>query len=338
MIAKPSLPMLRIRAICQRGRRSLPAALAAAVLAFAGSAGPARAQDNNISIYFVGCAAPTGFHGYLARGAAEAGKNLGVKVTYIYPDTLTIPNQVEKIEEAIAAKANGIALCEFAQDSAYVDVAARAKEAGIAFGSAAAPPAGAQVRDPNDFFLFRTGSDEKAAGALTAKRLLSMGVKGGVVVADQQPGDATCRERADSEIAVLKAAGIKAEFLETSMDPGQESEAVVNYLRANPGTVAATSVCHVSSGLLSAKKDSGRNDLIITGYDLDAEALKAIQDGRQAFTIDQQQFWRGYMPVLLLTHYIKYGLVEANYFLTGPTIVDKSNIERVAKLVKAGYR
>ena len=72
--------------------------------------------DDNISIYFVGCAAPTGFHGYLARGAEEAGKNLGVKVTYIYPDTLTIPNQVQKIEEAIAAKANGIALCEFAQD------------------------------------------------------------------------------------------------------------------------------------------------------------------------------------------------------------------------------
>ena len=72
-------------------------------------------RGGNDSIYFVGCAAPTGFHGYLARGAAEAGKNLGVKVTYIYPDQLTIPNQVEKIEEAIAAKANGIALCEFAR-------------------------------------------------------------------------------------------------------------------------------------------------------------------------------------------------------------------------------
>lgn len=307
-------------------------------LIMAAVAHPARADEKPLSIYFVGCAPPTGFHGYLARGAAEAGKNLGVQVTYIYPDELTIPNQVAKIEEAIAAHANGIALCEFAQDAAYADVAKAAKDAGIAFGSAAAPPAGSQVRDPNDFFLFRTGSDEKAAGTLTGKRLLAMGVKGGVVVADQQPGDATCRDRADSEIAALKAGGVKAEFLETSMDPGQESEAVVNYLRANPGTVAATSVCHVSSGLLSAKKDSGRNDLIITGYDLDAEALKAITDGRQAFTIDQQQFWRGYMPVLLLTHYLKYGLIEANYFLTGPTIVDKSNIEQVAKLVTAGFR
>jgi simple sugar transport system substrate-binding protein len=296
------------------------------------------ASAADLSIYFVGCAAPTGFHGYLARGAEEAGRNLGVKVTYIYPDQLTIPNQVQKIEEAIAAKANGIALCEFAQDAAYVDVAKRAKEAGIAFGSAAAPPAGSQVRDPNDIFLFRTGSDEKAAGALSGKRLLAMGVKGNVAVVDQQPGDATCRDRADSEIAALNAGGVKAEFVESSMDPGQESELVVNYLRKHPDTAAATSVCNISAGLLSAKNDSGKSDLIITGYDLDAQALAAIKDGRQSFTIDQQQFWRGYMPVLLLTHYLKYGLVEANYFLTGPTIVDKSNIDQVAKLVTAGYR
>ena len=111
-------------------------------------AGGARADDKPISIYFVGCAAPTGFHGYLARGAAEAGKNLGVSVTYIYPDQLTIPNQVQKIEEAIAAKANEIALCEFAEDAAYTEVAARAKEAGIAFGSAAAPPAGSKCATP----------------------------------------------------------------------------------------------------------------------------------------------------------------------------------------------
>jgi simple sugar transport system substrate-binding protein len=314
------------------------ALLSAAVVTVALGSPCAKAQGNAISIYFVGCAAPTGFHGYLARGAEEAGKNLGVKVTYIYPDQLTIPNQVQKIEEAIAAKANGIALCEFAEDAAYAEVAARAKEAGIAFGSAAAPPAGSQVRDPNDFFLFRTGSDEKAAGTLTAQRLIKMGVKGRVVVGDQQPGDATCRDRADSEIKTLKAAGINAEFLELTMDPGQQSEVLFNYLRRNPDTAAATSVCDVIDGFLSAKSESGRKDLILTGYDIVAQSLTAIRNGEQAFTIDQQQFWRGYMPVLLLTHYLKYGLIEANYFLTGPTVVDASNVERVAALVKQGYR
>ena len=245
---------------------------------------------------------------------------------------------MQKIEEAIAAQANGIAVCAFAKDVAYEEVAARARDAGIAFGSAAAPPAGSQVRDPNDIFLFRTGSDERAAGALTAQRLIAMGVTGRVVVGDQQPGDATCRDRADSQIETLKAAGIEADFLELTMDPGQQSEAIFNYLRRHPETQAATSVCDVIDGFLSAKADSGRDDLIITGYDIVAQSLAAIRDGRQAFTIDQQQFWRGYMPVLLLTHNIKYGLFEANYFLTGPTIVDASNVEQVAALVEQGYR
>ena len=42
---------------------------AAAMLALPLVGGTARAADQ-ISIYFVGCAPPTGFHGYLARGAA----------------------------------------------------------------------------------------------------------------------------------------------------------------------------------------------------------------------------------------------------------------------------
>ena len=319
-----------------RNRIMLFAAMGTASLGMGISAIPAVAQD--ITIYFVGCAAPTGFHGYLARGAAEAGDDLGVNVVYIFPDKLTIPNQVQKIEEAIAAQADGIAVCAFAEDIAYNDVAARAKEAGIAFGSAAAPPAGSQVRDPGDIFLFRTGSDERAAGALTAARLIEMGVTGRVVVGDQQPGDATCRDRAESQIEALQAAGIEAEFLELTLDPGQQSEALFNYLRRNPDTVAATSVCDVIDGFLSAKKDSGRDDLILTGYDIVQQSLAAIRDGRQAFTIDQQQFWRGYMPVLLLTHYVKYGLLQGNYFLTGPTIVDKSNVEQVATLVEEGYR
>lgn len=316
---------------------SVLAAAAAVLLTFPLAISTAVAQDR-ISIYFVGCAAPTGFHGYLARGAEEAGDNLGVDVTYIFPDKLTIPNQVQKIEEAIAAQSDGIAVCAFAKDVAYEEVAARAREAGIAFGSAAAPPAGSQVRDPDDIFLFRTGSDERAAGALTAQRLIAMGVTGRVVVGDQQPGDATCRDRADAQIETLKAAGIEAEFLELTMDPGQQSEAIFNYLRRYPETQAATSVCDVIDGFLSAKAESGRDDLILSGYDIVAQSLEAIRDGRQAFTIDQQQFWRGYMPVLLLTHHIKYGLLQANYFLTGPTIVDASNVEQVAALVEQGYR
>jgi simple sugar transport system substrate-binding protein len=301
--------------------------------------GATGAVAGDLTIYVVGCAAPTGFHGYIARASEEAGKNLGVKVVYIYPDELTIPNQVQKIEEAIAAKADGIVICAFAEDSAYADVIARGKAEGIAFGSNAAPPPNSgPLRDPNDIFLTRTGSDEYQAGVLTGQRLIELGVTGRVMVGDQQPGDTTCKARADGEIATLSDAGIEAEFVELTLDPGQEAEAVTSYLRAHPDTAAVTSVCDVVDGFLTAKTQADRADLILTGYDIVSQSLDAIRDGKQAFTIDQQQFWRGYISVLLMVHYLRYGLVQANYFLTGPSVVDKSNVDQVARLVEAGYR
>jgi simple sugar transport system substrate-binding protein len=39
-----------------------------------------------------------------------------------------------------------------------------------------------------------------------------------------------------------------------------------------------------------------------------------------------------------MVHYIRYGLVQSNYFLTGPQIVDASNADDVARLAAEGVR
>jgi simple sugar transport system substrate-binding protein len=319
---------------------SAPASATAAPAAPAGgSTGADLTGGKQLTIYFVGVAAPTGFHGYIARAATDAGANMNAKVVYIYPDKAEVALEVQKVEQALAAKPDGIVINALGEDNAYSDVLARAAAAGIPVGSAAAPPPKAgPVKTPGDPFLFRVGSDEYAAGQLTGQRLLSQGVKGRVLVGDQQPADTTCRARAQGEIDVLQAAGVTADFTTLTMDPGQQADTITQYLRAHPDTTAATSICDVVDGFLTAKTQANRTDLIITGYDIVSQSLTAIQNGQQSFTIDQQQYWRGYVPVMLLIHYIRYGLVEANYFLTGPTVVDKTNVERVSKLVQAGFR
>lgn len=318
--------------------RPIGLALAVTSASLVGQVVHAAGDDGDIEIYFVGCAAPTGFHAYLAGGAADAGDNLGATVRYIYPDQLTIPNQVQKVEEAIAAQPDGIILCNYAEDAAYRDVIDFAQQNGVVVGSAVAPAAGSTIRPSDDLFLFRVGSDEFAAGVQTGQRLLDMGVTGRVLVANQQLGTSTCVERANGEVETLLAAGVEAEVIELPTDPGQQTEALVNHLRRLPDTVAITSVCDVPDGILAAKEQSGREDLILTGYDIVSKTLEAIESGEMSFTIDQQQYWRGYMPVLLMVHYAKYGLVQSNYFLTGPAIVDSSNVEQVASLVGQGYR
>jgi simple sugar transport system substrate-binding protein len=315
------------------------AVLGATLLAttFAGSASVV-AQDEEVPlIYAVQVAGPTGFHGYLARGGEAAAENLGVEFVSIFPDQPDLAQQLNKFQEAIVAQPDGIIInCGLGPDEAYLDLIAQANNAGIPVGCSAAPPPGSgPVKAPGDPFLFRVGSDEYAAGVLTAQRLIELGATGRVLIDQQQPQDVTCNARAEGERVTLEEAGITAEIIQGQMDPGQDAELITQYLRANPDTTAATAVCNIPDGLLAAKEQSGRTDLIVSGYDVVSQALAAIQDGRQAFTIDQQQYWRGYIPVLLMAHYIKYGLEEANYFLTGPSIVDASNVDQVADLVTA---
>src|SRR5688500_11240514 len=210
----------------------------AALLAttFAGSASVV-AQDEEVPlIYAVQVAGPTGFHGYLARGGEAAAADLGVEFVSIFPDQPDLAQQLNKFQEAIAAQPDGIIInCGLGPDEAYLDLITQANNAGIPVGCSAAPPPGSgPVKAPGDPFLFRVGSDEYAAGVLTAQRLIELGATGRVVIDQQQPQDVTCNARAEGEKVTLEEAGITAEIVQGNMDPGQDAELITQYLRANP--------------------------------------------------------------------------------------------------------
>ena len=301
------------------------------------TAAPGGASDR---IHFVGCHRPEGFHGYLARGARAAGADLGAHVRYVYPEVLSAAAQIDLVDKAIEGGADAVVLCAYLPDAAYAPVLARAAGSGVAIGSAAGPRPSAGPRPDDDPFLFRVGADEREAGERSARRLLGEApVRGGtVVILNHLPDDVTCRERADAQAEVLWRNGVRVERIERQLDEAGQEAALLNLFLRHPYPWGATSVCGPPDPVLRAKRSSGQLDLVVSGYDLLGETIEAIRDGRQAFAIDQQQFWRGYVPVMLAAHYLRYGLVQSNYFLTGPAVVDASNIERVAELVEAGYR
>lgn len=72
--------------------------------------------------------------------------------------------------------------------------------------------------------------------------------------------------------------------------------------------------------------------------DLTEEMINAIDNDRMVFTIEQQQYLQGYLPIGLLTLYNLYGLIPRDYILTEPAIVDRSNVDVVREIVEAGYR
>src|SRR3546814_18634326 len=67
-----------------------------------------------------------------------------------------------------------------------------------------------------------------------------------------------------------------------------------------------------SSDVCSSDLQDRLEGITFGTFDLSAEVLKAIADGKMAFAIDQQQYLQGYLPIVLLTQYAKYGVMPAS--------------------------
>jgi simple sugar transport system substrate-binding protein len=68
--------------------------------------------------------------------------------------------------------------------------------------------------------------------------------------------------------------------------------------------------------------------------------LEAVRDGRMEFAVDQQAYLQGYLPVVLLTQKIRYGLFagEGELIPTGPRFVTRTTAGRVVRLSERGIR
>ena len=67
-------------------------------------------------------------------------------------------------------------------------------------------------------------------------------------------------------------------------------------------------------------------------FDLSSEIAKAIKEDVIKFAIDQQPYLQGYMPVVILSLYSRYGIVPSNNINSGPGFITKANIAQVEKL------
>jgi simple sugar transport system substrate-binding protein len=74
-------------------------------------------------------------------------------------------------------------------------------------------------------------------------------------------------------------------------------------------------------------------------FDMDQSTLERIKSGEQLFAIDQQPYMQGFLAVSLINGYVNYGLnVPTRPILTGPGIVDSTNVEATLAGVAAGAR
>lgn len=300
-----------------------------------GMAGTVLAKD--LTFFVIAHAGPGDpFWAVVQRGVQEAGKQLGVKAVFQGPASHNVPEQVNMFKAAVAADAAGIAVT-ISDPRAWVDVIADARAKGI-------PVVAINVKEPADFkapiaYLSYIGMDEYEAGKTIARRAAAKLNKTRAVVAIHQPGHVGLEARAKGIKEVLEGRGNVVEKLDITEDPTQAIGILRSYLRAHPDTKAIFTLGPL--GLIPTVKmmreDGLKGKVLLETFDLDPVTCDAIRGGLVDASVDQQQYLQGYIAVLQLYLYEKYGLEPADYD-TARGLVTAQNVDLVQSLVKAGYR
>ena len=277
------------------------------------------------------------FWGVVMKGMEDAAKQYGVKATYLGPEKFSIQKLVNMLESAISSKPDGIAVT-ITNAVALDEPLRKAIKMGIPVVAINVPdtrPVGERIP-----YLCYVGMDEYKGGVDAAWRMLKEFTPKRAIVANHEPGHTGLELRAKGIKDVFSKKGIPVEEVDITSNPTKAVGVLSSYLSRHPETDAIFTLGPLGTQpalkLLEEKKLFGKVKL--SGWDLTPLMVEAIKEGKLLFTIEQQQYLQGYLPIVFLYTYNKYGLIPHGTVLTGPAIVDKGNVDVVEKTVAAGYR
>ncbi len=265
----------------------------------------------------------------IKAGANQAAKDTGSTLKYSADPDAT--KQAVLIKNAIDSHVDGIATTLVTPDALIPNVK-KAVAAGIPVdsfnsGSDYWKQAGALTHFSSDEFLAgqQAGLKAKAAGA--TKILCTIQQSGSVALEDR------CK-------------GVKDSFPNTEniQVNGADDSAVTSAIQAKLSQdkdVDWVITLGAAQALDTIKAIKATNSEAKVGtFDLNIDAAQAVKAGDLQFCIDQQPYLQGYLAVSQLYLFKKNGNIMGGGgpVLTGPSFVDKTNIDRILPFVQANTR
>jgi simple sugar transport system substrate-binding protein len=272
------------------------------------------------------------FWSVVKNGVMQAGKDYGVTVEYQAPQTFDMTLMAQLIDAAVNQKPNGIVVSD-PDPSALGPAIKHAIAAGIpviSINSGADAAKGLGV-------LIHVGQDELIAGRLAGERLKAAGGKKAVCI-NPEPGNVSVDNRCRG---FEEGFGSKAVTVPTSFDPAENEAKVRAALSSDPSIDTIMSLGAVGSGdgvLDALTKMDAFGKYKIATFDMTPRFLKAVQEGKVLFCVDQQQFLQGYLGVALMALYDRYGVLPAANIQAGPNLVTGKTANQVVELVTKGIR
>lgn len=301
--------------------------LAAAVVA------PAQAQGTPPTILMVTHGqASDPFWSIVKNGAMQAAKDTGVKVEYRAPETFDMVVMSKLIDAAVNQKPAGLVISNPDPD-ALGPAIKRAVAAGIPVVSMNSGIGAVEKLG----IAFHVGQEELSAGRIVGAELKKRGGTK-VLCVNQEVGNAALDQRCKG---VTEGFGGPVVVMPTSADPAEIESKIRAALTSDPSinVVLGLSAPLVGERAVAAVQGLGLGAKVkVASYDLSANFLKAVADGKAEFAVDQQPYLQGYVPVSSLALKARYGTLPAGNVPSGPSFVTKATAAQVIGLSAKGIR
>jgi simple sugar transport system substrate-binding protein len=266
-------------------------------------------------------------------GAADASKLLGCTYEWTGSESSNVSQMVNAINTAVTSGADGIAvaLIDLHAFNAPVEAALKAGIPVVAYNADA----------PTNARLSYIGQDLKKAGEDMGERIVAAVPSGNVALFIATPGSANLQPRIEGAIKAIRASGkpITVHEVATGAAVPGELSTIDAYWVGHPTTKGMYAVDGGSTESLAKvmqKYGLPAKGIKAGGFDLTEQTQKLLQEGNIEFTIDQQPYQQGFLPVLQLFFWHVSGT------LTGPAEVDTGlkflNKETVAPYVESKSR
>jgi simple sugar transport system substrate-binding protein len=264
-------------------------------------------------------------------GAQDACSLLNCEFQFTGSKDSIVAEMVNATNTAISAKADGIAIAVVDKD-AFRGPVDQALDAGIPVVSYNADGA---RDDKGTNRLAYIGQGLYESGYALGQRALAAGLDSGEVVGFiATPGALNIQPRIDGASQAIKDSGKSLKFTSvgTNADVTKGLSIIDAYAQGHPdlaGMLAVDAGSTQSVGQTVAKyKMRDKSLKVAGGFDLVPETLNAIDAGNLDYTIDQQPYLQGFLPVLYLYLYkLSGGLLFPSESNTGLLFVTKDNVK-----------
>ena len=268
------------------------------------------------------------------NGVEAAAAETNSDVQYRSPEKFDLVAMSRLIDEAVASKPDGLIVsipdAAVLSRSIRAAVAARIPVISINAGLEVSKELGC---------LMHIGQQDESAGKKAGERMKALGVKNAVIL-DQEVGNLALDQRIKGFREGFEGPFHHLQILPVTMDVKECQEAVTDYIEKYPsldGIVALGPI--VAEPTLQALDQVQKVGKIkVCTFDISPVVVDALVKKEIEFAIDQQEWLQGYLPVVFLANYVRYGsILQNDLILTGPGLVTPDNAEKVVNLLSLGF-